>query len=263
MTRTAARPLYTDLFYGFWFSDAERTDMDRVVAAAERRINLTRTLIRKYEHVKTGLSAALFSRGLDASGRLRPGPDDRPALYRDSVLGPVPKGWRVGVLENRADFSGASAVSANGFPVRPGDVRLSKKPSRPCRAALAETPGVGDAEAYVLRPGADLHAYFLYSLVTGPAFSGCMTDACAARRAGAFTLAQVKRFRAAFPPLEEQERISRVLAGMDKLIACERAHLNKLIRLKQGIIDDLRTGDLRAVARIARDETPACTAETA
>lgn len=47
------------------------------------------------------------------------------------------------------------------------------------------------------------------------------------------------------PPLVEQVKISEILDAGDEQIAAERARLEKLRKLKAGLMDDLLTGRVR------------------
>jgi len=51
----------------------------------------------------------------------------------------------------------------------------------------------------------------------------------------------------ALPPYEEQVRISRLLEAQNTHIANEEAQLNKLRQIKQGLMHDLLTGEVRVI----------------
>ena len=58
-------------------------------------IERTEALIAKYRAIKQGLMHDLLTRGVDASGRLRPPREEAPGLYRESAVGWVPREWEV------------------------------------------------------------------------------------------------------------------------------------------------------------------------
>ena len=64
---------------------------------------------------------------------------------------------------------------------------------------------------------------------------------------------QVKEFPVPLISLEEQQRIISIVQAHDERIAAERARLEKLRKLKTGLMDDLLTGRVR-VGRL--DELP-------
>ncbi|HFL2185573.1 TPA: restriction endonuclease subunit S [Pseudomonas putida] len=55
----------------------------------------TERLIDKLKAVKQGLLQDLLTRGIDASGQLRPPQSEEPQLYKKSPLGWIPSGWEV------------------------------------------------------------------------------------------------------------------------------------------------------------------------
>jgi type I restriction enzyme S subunit len=55
-------------------------------------------LIAKYQAIKQGLMHDLFTRGVDATGKLRPPQSEAPELYKQSDLGWIPKEWEIGRL---------------------------------------------------------------------------------------------------------------------------------------------------------------------
>lgn len=63
-------------------------------------IRQTEAIIEKLKQVKQGLLHDLLTRGIDASGELRPVHSQAPHLYKDSPLGWIPREWEVcGVLD--------------------------------------------------------------------------------------------------------------------------------------------------------------------
>ena len=71
----------------------------RILTTCDSVIEQTQSAIAKYKAIKQGLLHDLFTRGLDASGRLRPTYHQSPELYKESELGMIPKEWEVKRLE--------------------------------------------------------------------------------------------------------------------------------------------------------------------
>jgi type I restriction enzyme S subunit len=70
-----------------------------ILTTCDTVIEQTQSAIAKYKAVKQGLLHDLFTRGLDANGRLRPSNKQAPELYKTSELGMIPKEWEVKRLE--------------------------------------------------------------------------------------------------------------------------------------------------------------------
>ncbi len=65
----------------------------RILTTLDNVIEKTEALIAKYQAIKQGLMHDLFTRGVDATGKLRPPQSEAPALYKQSGLGWIPKEW--------------------------------------------------------------------------------------------------------------------------------------------------------------------------
>jgi type I restriction enzyme, S subunit len=69
--------------------------LSKILRAIDTQIEATQALIAKQERVRAGLMQGLFTRGVDAHGRLRPPREEAPLLYHQTELGWLPKGWEV------------------------------------------------------------------------------------------------------------------------------------------------------------------------
>ena len=67
----------------------------RILTTLDNVITQTEALIAKYQAIKQGLMHDLFTRGVDATGKLRPPQSEAPELYKQSELGWIPKEWEV------------------------------------------------------------------------------------------------------------------------------------------------------------------------
>jgi type I restriction enzyme, S subunit len=67
----------------------------------DEAIRNTERLIAKAQHVKAGLMHELFARGVLPDGNLRPTRLEAPELYKESVVGIVPREWDVDRLVSR------------------------------------------------------------------------------------------------------------------------------------------------------------------
>ena len=64
-----------------------------VLNAADQLIQHTETLVSKDQQIKAGLMHDLFTRGLDASGHLRPTREEDPGQYKETSIGWIPRDW--------------------------------------------------------------------------------------------------------------------------------------------------------------------------
>lgn len=87
----------------------------RILGTVDGLIERTEALIAKQQQIKQGLLHDLFTRGVDAQGRLRPPHSEAPELYHETALGWLPKGWRVEKLGNVASVRGR--VGWKGYTV--------------------------------------------------------------------------------------------------------------------------------------------------
>ena len=71
----------------------EQRKIARILSTVDDLIERTEALIAKYRAIKQGLMHDLLTRGVDASGRLRPPREEAPGLYRESAVGWVPREW--------------------------------------------------------------------------------------------------------------------------------------------------------------------------
>ncbi|NDZ15551.1 hypothetical protein C7T35_16795 [Variovorax sp. WS11] len=70
-----------------------------VLDALDITIRQTEAIIQKFEQVKQGLLHDLLTRGIDANGELRPRPKEAPHLYKESVLGWIPRKWEARAVD--------------------------------------------------------------------------------------------------------------------------------------------------------------------
>lgn len=73
--------------------------ISKILNKIHTTIEKTETLITKYEQIKQGMMQDLFIRGVDENGKLRPSYTDAPHLYKNSLLGMIPREWRVDRLD--------------------------------------------------------------------------------------------------------------------------------------------------------------------
>lgn len=70
----------------------------QILDTLDTAIAQTEAIIAKLKAVKQGLLHDLLTRGIDANGELRPPQSEAPQLYKQSVLGWIPKEWEASQL---------------------------------------------------------------------------------------------------------------------------------------------------------------------
>jgi type I restriction enzyme S subunit len=78
----------------------------RILTTLDNVIAQTEALIAKYQAIKQGLMHDLFTRGVDATGKLRPPQSEAPELYKAFEGRFIPASWRIASLSEFADVSG-------------------------------------------------------------------------------------------------------------------------------------------------------------
>ena len=86
----------------------EQRKIARILSTVDDLIERTEALIAKYRAIKQGLMHDLLTRGVDASGRLRPPREEAPGLYRESAVGWVPREWEIDISANRLPITSGS-----------------------------------------------------------------------------------------------------------------------------------------------------------
>ena len=76
----------------------------RILTTLDNVITQTEALIAKYQAIKQGLMHDLFTRGVDATGKIRSPQPEAPELYKQSELGWIPKEWECGTINEYCDI---------------------------------------------------------------------------------------------------------------------------------------------------------------
>ncbi len=72
----------------------------KIINSIDSTIEHTKSLIHKYQQIKSGLMHDLFTRGVTADGKLRPPREQAPELYKETSIGWIPKEWKCEELVN-------------------------------------------------------------------------------------------------------------------------------------------------------------------
>jgi type I restriction enzyme S subunit len=88
------------------FSLRTQQKISGIFTSIDTAIEKTEALIEKYQQIKAGLMHDLFTRGVLPNGQLRPPREQAPALYQETVIGWIPRDWRISRLEKILRDSG-------------------------------------------------------------------------------------------------------------------------------------------------------------
>ncbi|HYU71179.1 MAG TPA: restriction endonuclease subunit S [Ktedonobacteraceae bacterium] len=253
-----------------------------ILDSIDSQIHLTEQLIAKLKLQREGLLHDLLTRGLDEHGQLRD-PVAHPELFKDSVLGRIPKDWKVDNILNHVSLP-QGQVDPKRFPFRdwpliapdhiesgtgriisiqtaaqqnaisgkytflPGDVLYSKIRPYLRKATLADREGLCSADMYPLRPKDTMDSHFLLAIILGEHFSRFAIAVSMRSGFPKINRNELGEYIVALPPYQEQKAIANTFISLDNEIRVEQAHRDKLKLYKQGLMQDLLTGRVRVSA---------------
>jgi type I restriction enzyme S subunit len=256
----------------------------KILDTVDDAIHSTEQLIAKLEHVKQGLLHDLLTRGIDGHGELRD-QQRHPEHFADTPLGSLPNDWViercsdlcreivVGIVIRPTRWYAPSGISVlRSANVREDGIDMSDlvfmtEPHHRALAKSAVSPGdvvtvrtgypgttavipdtVHEAncvDIIISRPGPRLESEYLSMWVNAPIGK----EQILAKQGGLaqqhFNVGAMKDLIVALPPLAEQRAICARVAALRERIGDERTLLDKLILLKNGLMDDLLTGRVR------------------
>lgn len=79
-------------------SEKHQKKIAAILSTIDQAIEKTEALIHKYQQIKAGLMHDLFTRGLNADGKLRTPREQAPELYQETPIGWIPKEWHWDIL---------------------------------------------------------------------------------------------------------------------------------------------------------------------
>ncbi len=106
-------------------SISQQQKIAQILDTLDTQIQKTEALIPKLEKIKEGLLHDLLTRGIDQNGQLRPTPEQAPELYKESVLGLIPREWDISTL---GDSSISSVIGPFGSDLVASDYRSEGVP---------------------------------------------------------------------------------------------------------------------------------------
>ena len=253
----------------------------KILSTIDGQIEKTEAIIAKYQAIKQGMLQDLFTRGIDVkTGKLRPRYEEAPELYKESLLGLIPKEWEVlridelvnsyaGGTPNRSKpeyFQGnipwicssevnQSSVSWTNEKITEAGFKYSSVKWVPKDSVLVAMYGATAGQVSYLNIRATTNQAVL-ALVPkeGKIDSRYLYYLLNLYRDKILYFAQgsgqpnlnkqmIDRTLVSIPPnLVDQLALAKILANINTVIEDEMKDLDKLEEIKEGLMDDLLTG---------------------
>jgi len=253
-----------------------------ILLTIDGAIHQTEALIEKHKQIRSGLMYDFFTRGLDENGQLRPPREEAPQLYEESPLGWLPKEWTTTTLEACAEVDrGMFTARPRNDPryyggnspfIQTGDVAASigrilvsysqtlNKHGRlisksfpvgtimiTIAANIADTCILGvpmfapdSLVGAVPKSGQDSR-FLELCIRTRKQFLSSRAPQSAQKN---INLQDLRPLMIPRPSLEEQMRISGRYEAADAVLQSLEAERTKFLLLKQGLMNDLLTGEV-------------------
>ena len=263
----------------------EQRKIARILSTVDVVIEKTEAAIAKYEAIKKGMMADLFTRGIDvATGKLRPRYEDAPELYKETELGWVPKEWEVEPLEEVTDFVdyrgktppksefGVFLVTARNLKDEVIDYEISKEYIPEYAYELAMSRGkvsIGDVLITTEAPMGNVAQVdrefialaqriikyrgkkdrlindYLAINLRSNYFQRQLVSEATGSTVLGIKGSRLHKIKIIIPKRNEQILISNIIKKHEVLLKIEKTQLLKLLNLKQGLMADLLTGRVR------------------
>lgn len=264
---------------------SEQRKISAILHLMDDGISRTESLIAKYQQIKAGLMHDLFTRGVTADGNLRPPREQAPELYQETPIGWIPKEWQfapsssvcekicVGIVIKPAQYYVQEGIPAfrsanirewginaadlvfisrhsnellSKSQVKAGDV-LSVRTGYPGTSAVVppEFDGANCVDILISRPTDRIDSEFLCYWINSPFGKDQVLKGQGGLAQQHFNVGEMRNLIAVLPDIEEQRRIVERLSTIDKRLRCDESQLTKLGKLKQGLMHDLLTGEVR------------------
>jgi type I restriction enzyme S subunit len=264
----------------------EQRTIGAILRLIDQTIAKTEAVIAKLKQVRAGLLHDLLTRGLDENGQLRD-PISHPEEFQDSPLGRIPREWNTQPLYKVANVIDSlhrtPEFSAEGLPMvrvtdikggylrlsecyrvarqvykeftvnhkpRQGDIVLSRVGSYGISSLVNTDEPFCIGQNTVVITG-HCNPRFLYEVLQSHGLRQQFDLAVAGSSQKTLSLRAIKEAVIPDPPVDEQARIADVLLRHSAQFAEEVVLLEKIKKLKSGLMNDLLTGRVRVPEGIA------------
>lgn len=262
----------------------EQKKITRILSSVDSKLALIDQQITTTQTLKKGLMQKLFTQGVgtqDADGRWQPHTefhetefgwipktwDVNTLISKCSVIkdgthfspkskdGPCLYITSKNIRFGRMDLTDVAYISEEehkaiyaGSPVKQGDVLLTKDGANTGNAAintLAREFSLLSSVAFLRGQPTHLDNNFLLQLLLSPNSQQMIKSEMAGQAITRLTLKKISSFKFAFPPLEEQQEISRILSTVDRKLENLQFQKAQTQQLKKGLMQKLLTGQIR------------------
>jgi type I restriction enzyme S subunit len=284
---TGVPSISRDWLFKIRFDDPGEVKQKRIASilkTIDSTIQKTEVLIAKYHQIKAGMMHDLFTRGVDAHGRLRPPREQAPELYKESPVGWIPKEWDCVQISDlcshvvdcphstpfyqdsgvacirTADMEPGQLLLEQAYKVsqadyltrvqrltpRKGDIIYSREGER-----LGIASPVGEDKiclgqrVMLLRPDQKVDQNFLLWSMNLPGFYRRVVRGLGATTSPHVNVGDVKNVLTYRPPEIEQIFIGKYIRTVHSRLICEERCRKKLLSQKDGLMHDLLTGRVR------------------
>ncbi|GGB52273.1 hypothetical protein GCM10011502_26800 [Oceanisphaera marina] len=249
----------------------------RILQTIDLAIEKTEALLGKYQQIKAGLMQDLFTRGIDADGKLRPSREQAPELYQETPIGWIPKAWEVrnildlikfptgqvsplvqpyidmtlvapdhiekgtGRLLLKETAREQNAISGK-YTFKCGDIVYSKIRPYLRKAILADFDGICSADMYPLHVKGGNNPFYIFGMILGDRFSRYAETVSMRSGFPKINRIEFSGFSCGVPTSHEQDRFAEVIKSADANIVHNEELLAKLQKQKSGLMHDLLTG---------------------
>ncbi|HEY9151419.1 MAG TPA: restriction endonuclease subunit S [Anaerolineales bacterium] len=266
-----------------YFGYPEQRAIADILSTLDEAIAQSESLVQKYQSIKQGLMSDLLTRGVDENGELRPSYEESSELYRETSLGWLPKEWEVVELRTFANVERGKFTPRprnnpkyyNGkYPfIQTGEVaaadgkrissytqtlnELGTKVSREFpKETIVVTIAANIGETAIL----DIPMYVpdsLVGIVVQPPNNVRFIEMFVRSKREYFNavapqsaqkninLSDLRPMLITKPELKEQNRIAEIYETIESALIDEEKNLAKLQLLKQGLMQDLLSGQVR------------------
>jgi type I restriction enzyme S subunit len=244
--------------------DQEQSKIAEILRTIDTVIEKTKAIIEKYQRIKTGMIQDLLTNGIDEKGNIR---SQKTHKYKDSPIGKIPVEWEENTfdkiaknittktkvitdcinMESIESGTGAllslndSDIKSNKTVFKKGDVLFGKLRPYLRKYWHAIFDGTCSSEIMVFRPDNRITSLYLYYLVSSEKFVLFNDSQTFGTRMPRTGWPIIKVYQTSIPEINEQNRIIEKLSSIDTKIQSEQAYLEKLRRIKQGLMRDLLT----------------------
>ena len=249
----------------------EQQKIAEILSSVDAAIEKTEQVIAKTEEVKKGLMQQLLTKGIGHTE------------FKQTEIGEIPVEWEVkklvnfskinsenltsstqpeyefnyidiatitdtGIIGETTKYSFCDAPSRARRVVRNKDIIVSTvRPYLKSFAFITEEQDgyIASTGFAIIRVNEDVDSNYIYQHILSERF----IEYCKSKMTGsnypAISANDVKEYSIGIPPLKEQKKISSILNEYDKKLQCEKDKIIKLKSIKQGLMQQLLTGQAR------------------